>query len=58
MIVLDENIRDAHADLLRKFGIANRKIGTDLTAKGTSDADIIPLLHRLKQPTLFTQKER
>ena len=54
MIVLDENIRDSHADLLRKDGIANRKIGADLTSKGTSDSDIIPLLHRLKQPTFFT----
>ena len=54
MIVLVENIRDCHADLLRKDGIANRKIGADLTSKGTSDSDIIPLLHRLKQPTFFT----
>ena len=54
MIVLDENIRDPHADLLRKDGIATRKIGADLTSKGVSDADIIPLLHRLKQPTFFT----
>jgi hypothetical protein len=53
MIVLDENIRDSHADLLRKDGIASRKIGINLKSKGTSDADIIPLLHRLKQPTFF-----
>lgn len=54
MIVLDENIRDSQADYLRKLGIANRKIGADLAAKGTSDANIIPLLLRLKQPTFFT----
>jgi hypothetical protein len=54
MIVLDENIRGSHADLLRTQGIANRKIGADLTPKGTSDSDIIPILHRLKQPTFFT----
>jgi hypothetical protein len=54
MIVLDENIRGSHADFLRAQGIANRKIGADLTPKGTSDSDIIPILHRLKQPTFFT----
>ena len=54
MIILDENIRDSHADLLRKDGIASRKIGADLTYKGASDSDIIALLHRIKQPTFFT----
>ena len=54
MIVLDENIRTKQAELLRGFGVSSRKIGVDLAAKGTSDADIIPLLHRLNQPTLFT----
>jgi hypothetical protein len=54
MIVLDENIRDTHAEILRQAGIACRKIGRELTSKGTSDADIIPLLHRLKHPTFFT----
>ena len=55
MVVLDENIRDSQADFLRKRGIACRKIGTDLSAKGTSDANIIPLLLRLKHPAFFTQ---
>jgi hypothetical protein len=54
MIVLDENIRESHVDFLRKTGIASRKIGADLASKGTSDSDIVPLLHRLKQPTFFT----
>lgn len=54
MIVLDENIRGSHADHLRSQGIPNRKIGADLTPKGTSDADIIPILHHLKRPTFFT----
>jgi len=54
MIVLDENIRESHLDLLRKQGIAARKLEADLTRKGTSDDDIIPILHRLKRPTFFT----
>jgi hypothetical protein len=54
MIVLDENIRDSHADILRKEGIGSRKIGADLAWKGTTDLNIIPLLHRLKQPAFFT----
>jgi hypothetical protein len=39
MIVLDENIRGPHADLLRSQGIPNRKIGADLTPKGTRLAE-------------------
>ena len=54
MNVLDENIRDTQADYLRKIGLACRKIGSDLAARGTSDSDIIPLLLELKRPTFFT----
>jgi hypothetical protein len=55
MIVLDENIRQDQADFLKQGRIAVRKIGCDLAIKGTGDADIVPLLLKLKQPTFFTQ---
>lgn len=48
MIVLDENIREPHADLLRKDGIATRKIGADLASKGTTDSDINPAVASAK----------
>lgn len=39
---------------MRQLGVACRKIGTDMLSRGASDADIVPLLLRLKHPTFFT----
>ena len=54
MIVLDENIRVEQAESLRDSRIPTRRIGKDLAIKGTSDADIVPLLLKQKSPTFFT----
>ena len=35
-------------------GIRTRKVGVELAAKGTDDADLIPILHSLAEPTFFT----
>jgi hypothetical protein len=54
MLVLDENLPASQRALLRKWRIHFRAIGVDLAARGTQDANLIPLLHKLPKPTLFT----
>jgi hypothetical protein len=54
MLVLDENLPAGQQQLLRKWGIHFRMIGVDLADSGTDDDNLIPLLHRLPQPTFFT----
>lgn len=54
MIVLDENFQRPERDLLSRWGIRFRHIGTDLAQQGVADPAIIPLLHRLTRPTLIT----
>jgi predicted nuclease of predicted toxin-antitoxin system len=54
MILLDENIRDDQAIQLRRWHIPARFLVEDFTRVGTQDAEIIPILHRLKGATLFT----
>jgi hypothetical protein len=55
MNLLDENIPSEQADLLKARGIRCRNIGEDFAHLGIVDENIISLLHRLKQPTLFTR---
>jgi len=55
--LLDENIPLDQRDLLRACGIPCRVIGQDLARLSIGDGNIITLLHRLKQPTLFTRDE-
>ncbi len=57
MNVLDENIPLDQRDLLRAWGIPCRMIGEDIARLSISDDKILALLHRLKQPTLFTRDE-
>lgn len=57
MNVLDENIPLDQRDLLRTWGIHCRVIGQDLARSSIGDENIVSLLHRLKQPTLFTRDE-
>ena len=57
MNLLDENIRDDQRLLLRQWRIPFRQIGKEISRAGTHDDNLLPLLHRLKRPTLFTQDE-
>ena len=54
MILLDENIRQDQGVQLRRWRAPFRHLVDDIAPAGTKDPDIIPLLHRLKQPTFFT----
>ncbi|HEX8522702.1 MAG TPA: DUF5615 family PIN-like protein [Tepidisphaeraceae bacterium] len=55
MIVLDENLRRDQFEHLRRWGFAVRQIGYELGWEGMDDENIIELLHRLKDPTFFTE---
>ena len=57
MNLLDENIPLEQRDLLRARGVRCRVIGQDLAELSIGDDNILVLLHRLKQPTLFTRDE-
>ena len=57
MNLLDENIRDDQRMFLRQWHIPFRQIGKEISRAGVDDEEIVPLLHRLKRPTLFTQDE-
>src|SRR6267154_387312 len=54
MLVLDENLPAGQQQLLRKWRIHFRTVGVDLAASGTDDENLIPVLHRLPQPTFFS----
>jgi hypothetical protein len=53
--LLDENIRDDQAALLRHWRIPFRRIGRDLFRIGIADENILPQLRRGRRTTLFTQ---
>jgi hypothetical protein len=53
--ILDENIIESQRQLLRRWGIAVRHVGYDLGRQGMQDEEIMPFLHRLRQPTFFTR---
>jgi hypothetical protein len=55
MHVLDENIPEPERDLLAAWGIRLRQVGVELARKGTSDENLLPLLHDLRQVTFFTR---
>ena len=57
MNLLDENIRDDQRVLLWRWRIPFRQIGKEISRADTHDDKLLPLLHRLKRPTLFTQDE-
>jgi hypothetical protein len=57
MNVLDENIRDDQRVHLRQWGIRFRQIGKEISRPGIQDDNVLPLLHHLKRPTLFSQDE-
>jgi hypothetical protein len=53
--LLDENFPEDQRPLLREWRIPFRQIGRELAHLGIKDPEIIPLLHRLRQITFFTQ---
>lgn len=54
MLVLDENLPASQQRLLRKWRIHFRFVGVHVAESGTEDENLIPLLHRLPQPTFFS----
>ncbi len=54
MLLLDENITGAAEEQLRCWSIHARVITEHFAPKGITDADLVPILHRLAQPTFFT----
>jgi hypothetical protein len=54
MNVLDENVSEGQYEILRSRRVSIRQIGLDLGRNGMQDEEVIPLLHRLGQPTFFT----
>jgi hypothetical protein len=54
VLLLDENITVPAAKQLRRWRIPVRSITDHCAARGTADADLVPILHRLAQPTFFT----
>ena len=57
MNLLDEQVRADQRLLLAQWRIPFRQIGKDIAAPGIKDENIIPFLHRLKRPTLFTHDQ-
>ncbi len=54
MLVLDENLPAGQQRLLRDWRIGFRVVGVEVAAAGTRDENLIPVLHRLAAPTLFS----
>ncbi len=54
MNILDENVPEGQLVLLRRARIPIRQIGDEVGRAGMKDHAIIPLLHELDRPTLFT----
>ena len=54
MNILDENMLASQRHLLRGWRIAFRQVAHEVGRQGMDDAEIIPLLHSLRQPTFFT----
>jgi hypothetical protein len=57
MNLLDEQVRADQRLLLAGWRIRFRQIGKDIAASGIKDENIIPFLHGLKRPTLFTHDQ-
>lgn len=55
MLIADENVSENEIWRLRKAGFSLRVIGDDLAIKSISDENILPVLLKLKKPTLLTR---
>src|SRR5436853_7325076 len=58
MIILDENVVDSQRQILLRKRIHVRQVGFEIARKGLSDENILPVLQRLRRPTLFTSDLR
>jgi len=54
MNLLDENIRQDQGEQLRKWRIKFRRFVVNVEHPGIKDSAVIPVLHRLTDPTFFT----
>jgi hypothetical protein len=54
MLVLDENLPESQCQRLRNWRMRFRIIGVEIAAWGTRDENLIPVLHRLPNPTFFS----
>ena len=54
MNLLDENIRQDQGNQLRQWRIKFRRLVVEVEYPGIKDPQIIPVLHRLRNPTFFT----
>jgi hypothetical protein len=52
--ILDEDIPEDQYQLLRSWRIPIRRIGVEVGRLGMKDQEILPLLHSLNRPTLFS----
>src|ERR1043165_6778428 len=57
MFVMDENVSELEVSRLRKAGIRVRLIGDEVARSGYSDENLLPILHQLKRPVVFTHNE-
>lgn len=54
MNLLDENVPEFQADLLRRHRVRVRQIGQGIGRLGMQDPEILTLLHSLRRATLFS----
>jgi hypothetical protein len=54
MLVLDENLPAGQQQLLHKWRIRFRVVGVEVARSGTTDENLVPILHGLPCPTFFT----
>jgi hypothetical protein len=54
MLVLDENLPAGQRLLLRSWRVRFRAIGDEIALLGTKDENLIPILHRLPNPTFVS----
>jgi hypothetical protein len=54
MLVLDENLPAGQRSLLREWRIPFRVVGADVACSGALDENLVPVLHRLPQPTFVS----
>ena len=57
MFILDENYPESQVLRLRNWGIHVRVVGVELAQLGIKDDNLLPQLHRLSRPTLFTRDQ-